>query len=271
MMRVGSVAVAFATLLVIAPVGAAVGDQGPVIVSTTENGIWAGVTIHHSGSTVPGMYESATGAATSSNSSSLSGAAAELITEPIDSALLDTFCLGVNWTTGCVPAEIQPAVAPTPVTATAVAGPPTLTPGMVAQAFRSIDLPASELAVQPPNGRTLVNFATNFYTEQGSFSREVRLLGQRVELRIRPSRFAWQFGDGRSLATAEPGAPYPDLEVTHEYLVKGGVSPSVDTTYAARFRVNGGAWRDVDGTVTIAGEPVGLEVLTATPELVGYR
>ncbi len=148
---------------------------------------------------------------------------------------------------------------------------PVLTAGMVAEAFRSIDLPASELVVQPPNGRTLVNFATNFYTKQGSFTREVRLLGQRVELRIWPSRFEWRFGDGRSLATERPGAPYPHLEVTHTYLADGGVRPSVDTTYAAQFRVNGGPWRDVDGTVTVPGAPVDLRVLTATPELVGYR
>jgi hypothetical protein len=37
---------------------------------------------------------------------------------------------------------------------------PTVTPGMVAAAFRRIPLPESELNVQPPNGRTLVNFDT---------------------------------------------------------------------------------------------------------------
>jgi hypothetical protein len=152
-----------------------------------------------------------------------------------------------------------------------VAAPPTLTPGMVAEAFRSIDLPGSVLSVQPPDGRTLVNFPTNFYTEQGSFTREVRLLGRSVVLRIWPSQFSWQFGDGRSLATREPGSPYPELEVTHEYLAKGQVSPRVDTTYAAEFSVDGGPWRAVDGTVTIPGAPVSLEVLTATPVLVGYR
>ena len=142
---------------------------------------------------------------------------------------------------------------------------------MVAEAFRSIDLPASELAVQPPNGRTLVNFETNFYTEQG-----------RSPVRCGCSGSGWSCGSGRASSgggsatggrwrRAGPGAPYPHLEVTHDYLAKGGVRPSVDTTYAAQFRVNGGPWRDVDGTVTIPGEPVPLEVLTATPVLVGYR
>ena len=47
------------------------------------------------------------------------------------------------------------------------------------------------------------------------------------------------------------------------------MSPAVDTTYTATYRVNGGPWADVPGSVTIPGVPVGLEVLTATPVLVG--
>jgi hypothetical protein len=99
----------------------------------------------------------------------------------------------------------------------------------------------------------------------------VTLLGQRVDLHITPAQFTWQFGDGESSSTTEPGAPYPALDVTHAYLAKGHVAPSVDTTYTAQFRVNGGPWRDVPGTVTIAGAPVDLQVLTATPVLVGYN
>ena len=71
-----------------------------------------------------------------------------------------------------ISATRAPSVAAQPVTV------PTVTPGLVARAFRTIDLPASELGVQPPDGRTLVNFDTNFYTEQPGFNRTVRLLGQ---------------------------------------------------------------------------------------------
>lgn len=144
-----------------------------------------------------------------------------------------------------------------------------VTPGMVAAAFRRIPLPEAKLVIQPPNGRTLVNFKTNFYTEQGEFTRTVTLLGRQVELRIWPASFGWRFGDGESDQTTSPGAAYPDLEITHEYLSKGRVSPSVDTTYAAQFRVGQGPWRDVAGTVTIPGSPQALRVVEARPVLVG--
>jgi hypothetical protein len=148
---------------------------------------------------------------------------------------------------------------------------PVVTAEAVLNALRRVALPPSDLIVQPPNGRTLVNFDTNFYTEAAPLDRTIRLLGQRVDLRIWPSSYEWHFGDGEAIATESAGAPYPDLEITHSYTTKGQVGPAVDTTYAAEFRVNAGPWRPVPGTVTIPGDTVALEVVEATPTLVGYR
>ncbi len=162
-------------------------------------------------------------------------------------------------------------VCPTEPEAAAAAPPVVITSAMVLRALREVPLPESVLVVQPPGGRTLVNFETNFYTEAEEFTRTVRLAGQRVDLRIRPSGFGWHFGDGASLSTTSAGSPFPDLEVTHSYRRRGAVGARVDTTYSADFRVNGGPWQAVEGTVTMAGQSVGLQVLTASPTLVGYR
>jgi hypothetical protein len=232
--------------------GAAVAADEPhhgVEVSPTHSGLWVGVLHAHEGH-VPGVTQVSQTAA--------DGPDVVVAVDP-GTGMFDDFCSGANWTGSCVPAPAAPDQAVQ------------LTPSAVLRAFRNLSLPAAELVVQPPGGATLVNFVTNFYTEQGEFTRTVRLLGQRVDLRIWPSQFGWRFGDGRSLASASAGAPYPDLEITHEYARAGGVRPSVDTTYAAEFRVNGGPWRDVDGTVTIPGSPVQLRVRTATPVLVGYH
>src|SRR5690606_30806224 len=61
---------------------------------------------------------------------------------------------------------------------------PRVTAPLVARALRRLDIPASILRVQPGNGRTLVNFDTNFFTDGDGLTRTVRLLGQRVDLRI---------------------------------------------------------------------------------------
>jgi hypothetical protein len=235
--------------------------QVPVQVVPTSQGLSTTITRYFPGHASAGD-PSGGGPARAVDSENSDGV--NVLTVTFDEALLNNFCAGVNWTSGCVrqPVDVAPAIASqTPIQA--------LTPGMVARAFRAIDLPASQIQVQPPNGSTLVNLDTNFYTDQPAFDRTVTLLGRRVDLRIWPSQFRWVFGDGSEVPSASPGAPYPDLLITHKYLHRGGVNPRVDTTYSARFRVDGGAWRDVAGTVTIPGEPVALRVITATPVLVG--
>lgn len=136
-------------------------------------------------------------------------------------------------------------------------------------AFASIPLPKSVLHVQPADGRTLVNFATNFFTVQPAFTASADVLGTPVEFSIRASSFTWHYGDGTSATTTSPGAAYPDLQVTHAYATEGNVEARVDTTYSADWRIGDGPWTPVTGTVTITGDPVTLTVLTATPQLVG--
>jgi len=155
------------------------------------------------------------------------------------------------------------------VTEPAPGTPAVVTPGVVEREFRRLSWPGSELVVQPPKGRTLVNFATNFYTTNVAPTRQVvRLLGMRVVIEATPIEYVWQHGDGTSTATSDPGAAYPDLRVTHEYTAKGVVEPSVDTVYRGRYRVGRGPWVGIPETLTVAGEAQRLEVIEATPTLV---
>ncbi|GGO78813.1 hypothetical protein H7344_17150 [Nocardioides deserti] len=237
-----------ALLLSISASATAVADEpsGPVEVGTTTGGLWTNIE-----TTTPSAQ---TGGSDSDAAQTVSlGAQVD-----VGTALAEGFCAGTNWNVECVPEVEEPSA-------------PQLTPGMVANAFRRLPLPGATLQVQPPNGRTLVNFATNFYTERGDLTRSVTLLGRRVDLRITATGYTWHFGDGTTTTTTEPGAPYPALDVTHDYRKAGRVAPSVDTTYSAEFSVDGGPWRPVSGTVTIPGPPTALRVLTATPTLVGHR
>lgn len=146
---------------------------------------------------------------------------------------------------------------------------PELSTSMVANAFKRIPLPQSPLIIQPPDGRTLVNFETNFYTEKERLFRSVTLLGQRIELRIDVHSYTWHFDDGEKLRTSDPGAPFPKLQITHNYLQAGAYRPRLDTTYVADYRVNGGAWQTVPGSVTIEGSPEQLRAVEARPILTG--
>lgn len=152
----------------------------------------------------------------------------------------------------------------------AVAAPrPQVTEAVVLRALRRIGLPQLEIQTQPA-GKTLVNFETIFYTDPESFTRSITLLGQSVDVEATPSSFTWHHGDGSSVTTTSPGAPYPSKEITHEYTdAHVTVSPRVDVTYTARFRVNGGSWQDIADTVTITGPAGDLRIAEATAVLSG--
>ena len=138
----------------------------------------------------------------------------------------------------------------------------------VLRAFRRVPVPTPALHIQPVKGKTLVNFKTNFYATGGqTFTRAVTLLGQRVTLKIHVDHYDFHFGDDTHLTTTSPGAGYPHLTDTHEYLRKGTVHPSLTTTWAADYKIGNSTWQTVTGTVTKTGARQRLQVLTATPVL----
>jgi hypothetical protein len=150
---------------------------------------------------------------------------------------------------------------------------PQVTPALVLRAFERVPLPESELVVQPPGGQTLVGLDTIFSTEADGFTETVTLLGRSVELDITPSSYRWSHGDSTEQTTDWPGEEWrrggAGRYVIHAYDDRMRVSTSVDTTWSARYRVDGGAWQEVPGTVTIEGQAASLRVRSASPHLVG--
>ena len=147
--------------------------------------------------------------------------------------------------------------------------PPTVTPGMVLSELQRVGLPALEVEIQPET-KTLVNFDTIFYTSPRPVDVDLTILGQAVDVRATPTSYVWQFGDGSTMTTDTPGAAYPSKEIVHRYLdADVTVEPSVSVIYGAEFRVGGGAWQDVGGTVTSPGPPEGLRVVEAVGVLSG--
>jgi len=146
---------------------------------------------------------------------------------------------------------------------------PRVTPALVLNEIRRIGLPELQARTQP-EGKTLVNFDTIFYTEAQPFTATVTLLGQEVDIVAEPTGYTWHHGDGSTASTSGPGKPYPSKEITYRYSdAQTTVKPRVDVTYSARFRVNGGAWQDIDETVTITGPESSLRVSEASPTLSG--
>jgi hypothetical protein len=148
-------------------------------------------------------------------------------------------------------------------------GPATVTPDLVAHAFQRIPLPSLRSHTQPAD-KTLINFDTIFYVDAQPLHRTLTLLGQQVELEITPSTFRWVHGDGTTSVTHTPGAAYPAKDVVHRYQhAHVTVQHHVEIVWTARWRLNGGPFQDVPGTVTTVGPATSLRVAEATPALSG--
>lgn len=141
---------------------------------------------------------------------------------------------------------------------------------LVIRAFATLDWPSSDLIVQPPDGKTLVNLETNFYTDNTKATDiPVKLIRSDVVVTAYPIAYRWHFGDGTTVTTESPGAPYPDLDVAHVYRKTDEVLVSVDTQYGdASFTVNGGPAESIPSTIWITGAEQELEIVEARPQLV---
>jgi hypothetical protein len=144
-----------------------------------------------------------------------------------------------------------------------------ITPGMILSAAKRLGLPALEVRVQP-EGKTLVNFPTIFYTQPRPFDHTITLLGQSIEVQAEPALYGWVFGDGATLSGTSPGRPYPAKDITHLYAKAHIiVHPRVDVTYSIRYQIGGGGWQTLAEAVTVPGPAANLRIAEATPVLSG--
>ena len=65
-----------------------------------------------------------------------------------------------------------------------------------------------------------------------------RVLGEAVEL-TGTARWLWEFGDGASLETADPGGSYPHVSVGHVYRSAGTRTVLLRTRWTAHYTVDG--------------------------------
>jgi hypothetical protein len=139
----------------------------------------------------------------------------------------------------------------------------------VIAAVRRVDVPSGE--VTGPK-YTLVNLSTTFYTVPHVEDTTLQIIGYSVDVHLQPVRYTWHWGDGSTETTDRPGRPYPATDVTHTYVHAtdpgADLSLSVDVTYQARYRVDGGQWLSIPDPITVPGPSAGLPVRQASAVLV---
>ncbi len=158
-----------------------------------------------------------------------------------------------------------------------VAAPPVPTFGQIQQAFRELPFCKPSPSMQPVGGKTVVNLATYYEAgwpdgaclSPGETSAKVQLLSWSVEFTVAARDYRFSYGDGESSGwTTSTGGGYPDGDITHAYRDTGSVDVRVDARLTGSYRVDGGAWQDIETVADLQDEPAATyEVVEAKNRL----
>jgi len=101
------------------------------------------------------------------------------------------------------------------------------------------DLPPVRPATAPAHG-IVAQLPVVFDSGQpsGGFTATYRLLDEDVTV-TGSQRWTWDFGDGATMVTDDPGGTYPHMTVSHPYRRARGVDVRVEARWSARFTVDG--------------------------------
>ena len=109
----------------------------------------------------------------------------------------------------------------------------------------------SGITRQPPGAKALVSKIVIVYTSGDSQTMETQVGGTPVTIVATPASYTWDWGDGTTTTTKDPGAAYPDHTVFHKYShTADNVVISLTTTWSATYSVEGGPAQPISGTLT---------------------
>ena len=109
-------------------------------------------------------------------------------------------------------------------------------------------LPGNHLLYQP-NSEPLAQLPVYFWSDAGSiFSIATSILGIGVNVSLSPS-FAWDFGDGSTFTTSDPGGPYPNKTVVHTYSHPGQYTTTLAISWAGSWAAQGSVLPVLGGAI----------------------
>lgn len=118
--------------------------------------------------------------------------------------------------------------------------------------FRRLPIEPLTAHRQPSGDQVLVNKPLIVYADSEHRTFRTDLFGFGIDVDVYPVEYTWDFGDGETLTTVDPGSPYPSFDVTHTYAAEfTGARIALTTTWKGKYRVGEDPkrrWLDIEGT-----------------------
>lgn len=131
--------------------------------------------------------------------------------------------------------------------------------------FQKFPILASGIMSQP-NGFSLRNGNAHMFAVPNPQTFNVEIFDEPVRVRAIPQSYVWNYGDGQSRRTQNPGKPMPDhtfdqpTDTSHVYTETGDFQIRLNTAYRGEFSVDGGPWIPIPGTANVPSEPMPMSV-----------
>lgn len=161
-----------------------------------------------------------------------------------------------------------------------ICGLPDSTPQSLAvKEFYSTQVKVSPPRIAPET-TTLANFPNIYWSDVKTYEQATGIKTANVRLKFIPVSYRWNFGDGKSTTTSDPGKPWdPELTKTmsdaeknythtHRYANIGTFDTTLTVIFNGQYSVDGGAWADIAGSIQATSPPHPLLVKEARGELI---
>ncbi|MDR8019281.1 hypothetical protein [Nesterenkonia aerolata] len=147
----------------------------------------------------------------------------------------------------------------------------------------------AELGIEPATvefqpdllGFGYVDRDTNIYAEVDQQTVTEEVLGEDLEIRATPVEYRWDYGDGATATTTEPGGPLPEVTsagepvnptdtetaTSHVYTETGRFTVTVETVFTAEFRFQDDEdedWIEIEGTAVLESSPGEADIWRAS-------
>lgn len=104
-----------------------------------------------------------------------------------------------------------------------------------------IQIKKGGLQVQPPGGTAALQYPVIFYVKNTKQEFRADVSGEKVSIKAYANRFHYDFGDGTTVDTDEPGRPYPKQTLTHTYVKPGDYRVKLRIEWVVKYRQPGDA------------------------------
>ena len=141
--------------------------------------------------------------------------------------------------------------------------PPPPSPSFMETQFKKYSIPPSVINSLPGDSWGIAQRKTAFWADSSTKYINDTILGYSITVKAIPRKYHWDFGDGNTLHTSQPGNKPSDINkarIYNVYQAPGNVTVKLSTTYTGMYKIGNSAWMTIPGSTDIPSQNADLRI-----------